>query len=45
MPKISSFFWSRTFCRADAGKFCKYLKIKMTGITAGDSNGEVKSRT
>ena len=26
-----------TFCRADAGRFRKSLKIKMTGKTAGDS--------
>jgi hypothetical protein len=36
----------RTFCRADAGRFLKSLKIKMTGKTAGDSpHGEEKSRT
>jgi hypothetical protein len=43
---MSSCFRSRTFCRADAGKFRKSLKIKMTGKTAGDSHhGEGISRT
>jgi hypothetical protein len=35
MQEMSSCFRSRTFCRADAGKFRKSLKIKMTGKTAG----------
>jgi hypothetical protein len=36
MQEMSSCFRSRTFCRADAGRFCKSIKIKMTGKTVGD---------
>jgi hypothetical protein len=31
MQEISSCFRSRTFCRADAGRFRKNLKIKISG--------------
>jgi hypothetical protein len=35
MQELSSCSRSRTFCSADAGRFRKNLKIKMTGKTAG----------
>jgi hypothetical protein len=46
MQEMSSCSRSRTFCSADAGRFRKNLKIKMTGKTAGVSpHGEGRSRT
>jgi hypothetical protein len=36
MPEISSGLRSGTFCRADAGRFRKSLKIKIAGNTAGE---------
>jgi hypothetical protein len=46
MQEMSSCSRSRTFCSADAGRFRKNLKIKMTGKTAGFSpHGEGRSRT
>jgi len=43
---MSSCFRSRAFCRADAGRFRKNLKIKITGKTAGVTpHGEGRSRS
>jgi hypothetical protein len=46
MQEMSSWFRSRTFCHANAGRFRKNIKIKITGKTAGDlPHGEGRSRT
>jgi hypothetical protein len=46
MQEMSSSLRSRTFCRADTGRFRKSLKIKISGKTAGDlSQGEGKAWT
>jgi len=46
MQEMSSCFRSRTFFRANAGRFRKSIKIKITGKTAGDlPHGKWRSRT
>jgi hypothetical protein len=46
MQEMFSSLRSRTFCRADTGRFRKSLKIKISGKTAGDSpQGEGQART